>query len=104
VEAHPGPDGGGEAVVLHDRGGDVVHWPGVDQEAGQPESAARKGAPPAGYSVWSLLDTFEWAYGYDRRFGLVHVDYGTQARTIKDSGHRYADIIRAHRARAERAA
>ncbi|MEY9995776.1 beta-glucosidase [Streptomyces sp. V4I8] len=67
-------------------------------------SAARKGAPLAGYFAWSLLDNFEWAYGYDKRFGLVHVDYGTQARTIKGSGHRYADIIRAHGARAERAA
>ncbi|MFB6955810.1 GH1 family beta-glucosidase [Streptomyces sp. NPDC056309] len=60
-------------------------------------SAARKGAPLAGYFAWSLLDNFEWAYGYTKRFGLVHVDYATQARTIKGSGHRYADIVRAHR-------
>lgn len=59
--------------------------------------AVRKGAPLAGYYAWSLLDNFEWAYGYDKRFGLVHVDYATQTRTIKASGHRYADIIRAHR-------
>ncbi|MFB7108452.1 GH1 family beta-glucosidase [Streptomyces sp. NPDC056291] len=59
-------------------------------------SAARKGAPLAGYFAWSLLDNFEWAYGYAKRFGLVHVDYATQARTIKGSGHRYADIVRAH--------
>ncbi|CAL9367879.1 GH1 family beta-glucosidase [Streptomyces sp. enrichment culture] len=59
-------------------------------------SAARKGAPLAGYFAWSLLDNFEWAYGYDKRFGLVHVDYSTLARTIKASGHRYAEIIRAH--------
>ncbi|USQ85589.1 GH1 family beta-glucosidase [Streptomyces phaeoluteigriseus] len=59
--------------------------------------AVRKGAPLAGYYAWSLLDNFEWAYGYDKRFGLVHVDYATQTRTIKSSGHRYADIIRAHR-------
>ncbi|MFE3633500.1 GH1 family beta-glucosidase [Streptomyces cellostaticus] len=67
-------------------------------------SAARKGAPLAGYFAWSLLDNFEWAYGYDKRFGLVHVDYRTQARTIKGSGHRYADIVRAHRGRTRRAA
>ncbi|MFI0733712.1 GH1 family beta-glucosidase [Streptomyces sp. NPDC021225] len=60
-------------------------------------SAARKGAPLAGYFAWSLLDNFEWAYGYDKRFGLVHVDYRTQARTIKGTGHRYAEIIRGHR-------
>ncbi|GAB2746363.1 GH1 family beta-glucosidase [Streptomyces bullii] len=59
--------------------------------------ALRKGAPLAGYYVWSLLDNFEWAYGYDKRFGLVHVDYPTQRRTIKASGHRYAGLIRAHR-------
>ncbi|PWI14220.1 beta-glucosidase [Streptomyces sp. Act143] len=67
-------------------------------------SAARKGAPLAGYFAWSLLDNFEWAYGYDKRFGLVHVDYRTQTRTIKGSGHRYAEIIRAHRGRERHAA
>ncbi|WP_210945566.1 GH1 family beta-glucosidase, partial [Streptomyces sp. MK37H] len=60
-------------------------------------SAVRKGAPLAGYFAWSLLDNFEWAYGYDKRFGLVHVDYRTQSRTIKGTGHRYAEIIRDHR-------
>ncbi|ADI12494.1 beta-glucosidase [Streptomyces bingchenggensis BCW-1] len=67
-------------------------------------SAARKGAPLAGYFAWSLLDNFEWAYGYGKRFGLVHVDYRTQARTIKGTGHRYAEIIRGHRDRARHAA
>ncbi|MFD9093446.1 GH1 family beta-glucosidase [Streptomyces collinus] len=67
-------------------------------------AAARKGAPLAGYFAWSLLDNFEWAYGYDKRFGLVHVDYRTQVRTIKGSGHRYADIVRVHRGQARRAA
>ncbi|MFF2852169.1 GH1 family beta-glucosidase [Streptomyces sp. NPDC058001] len=66
--------------------------------------AARKGAPLAGYFAWSLLDNFEWAYGYDKRFGLVHVDYATQRRTIKGSGHRYHDIVRGHRRRPRRAA
>jgi len=64
--------------------------------------AARAGAPLAGYFVWSLLDNFEWAYGYAKRFGLVHVDYATQRRTIKLSGLRYAEIIRAHRQHASR--
>nr|WP_145489877.1 MULTISPECIES: GH1 family beta-glucosidase [Streptomyces] len=67
-------------------------------------SAARRGAPLAGYFAWSLLDNFEWAYGYDKRFGLVHVDYRTQTRTVKDSGHRYAEIIRAHHDRSRSAA
>jgi beta-glucosidase len=67
-------------------------------------SAARKGAPLAGYFAWSLLDNFEWAYGYEKRFGLVHVDYATQKRTIKGTGHRYADVVRAHRSQARKAA
>ncbi|MCX5403601.1 GH1 family beta-glucosidase [Streptomyces sp. NBC_00335] len=58
--------------------------------------AVRQGAPLAGYYAWSLLDNFEWAYGYDKRFGLVHVDYATQQRTVKTSGRRYADIVRSH--------
>jgi beta-glucosidase len=60
--------------------------------------AIAKGVPVEGYFVWSLLDNFEWAYGFDKRFGLVHVDYATQKRTVKASGHRYAELIRAHRA------
>jgi len=61
--------------------------------------AAEAGVPVAGYFAWSLLDNFEWAYGYAKRFGLVHVDYPTQRRTIKASGYRYADIIRDHHQR-----
>ncbi|WP_213451665.1 GH1 family beta-glucosidase [Rhizomonospora bruguierae] len=48
-----------------------------------------------GYFVWSLLDNFEWAYGYGKRFGLVHVDYATQVRTPKDSALWYRGVIRA---------
>jgi beta-glucosidase len=48
-----------------------------------------------GYFVWSLLDNFEWAYGYGKRFGLIHVDYATQARTVKDSARWYRDVIEA---------
>ncbi|MFI6345801.1 GH1 family beta-glucosidase [Streptomyces sp. NPDC050560] len=66
--------------------------------------AVRRGAPLHGYYAWSLMDNFEWAYGYDKRFGLVHVDYETQKRTVKTSGRRYAEIIRAHRDLALRAA
>ncbi|WP_179838682.1 GH1 family beta-glucosidase [Actinomadura citrea] len=60
-------------------------------------SAIRAGVPLDGYFAWSLLDNFEWAYGYAQRFGLVHVDFATQERRVKDSGRRYAEIIRAHR-------
>ncbi|OCC13902.1 Beta-glucosidase A [Streptomyces sp. PTY087I2] len=61
--------------------------------------AVAKGAPLAGYFAWSLMDNFEWAYGYDKRFGLVHVDYATQRRTVKSSGLRYAELVREHAAR-----
>ncbi|GII33004.1 GH1 family beta-glucosidase [Planotetraspora mira] len=47
-----------------------------------------------GYFVWSLTDNFEWAWGYSRRFGLVHIDYGTQQRTPKQSAHWFAQVTR----------
>jgi beta-glucosidase len=52
------------------------------------------GVPLTGYFVWSLLDNFEWAEGYSKRFGIVRVDYETQQRTVKASGRRYAELIR----------
>ena len=51
--------------------------------------ALEAGVPLTGYHVWSLLDNFEWSLGYSRRFGLVHVDFGTQQRTPKDSARWY---------------
>jgi len=52
--------------------------------------------PLAGYFAWSLLDNFEWAHGYEKRFGLFWVDYETQERIPKDSAHWYRDAIAAH--------
>ncbi|MCM3660923.1 GH1 family beta-glucosidase [Georgenia satyanarayanai] len=60
--------------------------------------AVAAGAPVRGYYVWSLLDNFEWGYGYSKRFGIVHVDYETQERTKKASAHWYADLITAQQA------
>jgi beta-glucosidase len=54
--------------------------------------AIGRGVPVLGYCHWSFLDNFEWALGYAQRFGLVHVDYATQARTVKDSGRWYARV------------
>lgn len=59
--------------------------------------AIAKGAPVTGYFAWSLMDNFEWAHGYGQRFGLVWVDYATQARVLKDSARFYAEVI-AHNA------
>ena len=55
--------------------------------------AIAEGAPLKGYYEWSLMDNFEWALGYEKRFGIVHVDFDTQKRTIKDSGYWYKDVI-----------
>ena len=55
--------------------------------------AREEGADVQGYFVWTLLDNFEWARGYAKRFGLAHVDRQTLARTIKASGHWYRDFL-----------
>ena len=59
--------------------------------------ARAEGVPVKGYFVWSLLDNFEWAEGYSKRFGIVYVDYPTQRRIIKDSGRWYAAFIATQR-------
>lgn len=55
--------------------------------------AIDQGADVRGYFAWSLLDNFEWSYGYERRFGLIRVDYDTQQRTWKDSAHWYQGVV-----------
>ncbi len=56
--------------------------------------AIAEGADVRGYLVWSLLDNFEWAEGFAQRFGIVHVDYGTQVRTPRRSALWYRELIR----------
>lgn len=85
----PGPDG-----VVHD----AARVAYLREHAAAALAARAEGAPVDGYFVWSLLDNFEWAFGYTKRFGLVRVDFETQARTLKDSGRWYRDAIAAHRA------
>ena len=63
--------------------------------------ALRQGVPMAGYMVWSLMDNFEWASGYAKRFGIVHVDYSTQRRTLKDSARWYRRFLQHRRAERE---
>jgi beta-glucosidase len=58
-------------------------------------AAIGEGVPLIGYFAWALLDNFEWALGYGTRFGLVHVDFATQRRTIKASGQWYRALLAA---------
>ena len=60
---------------------------------GAVHQAMADGVPVRGYFVWSLLDNFEWALGYSMRFGVVYVDYSTQARLVKDSGRWYQQVV-----------
>ncbi|MDR2929899.1 MAG: beta-glucosidase [Propionibacteriaceae bacterium] len=66
----------------------------IDRHLEAVKQAIEAGAPVQGYFYWSLLDNFEWAKGYAPRFGLIHVDFDTQRRVVKDSGRWYADVIR----------
>ncbi|SER79831.1 beta-glucosidase [Streptomyces sp. yr375] len=65
--------------------------------------ASVAGVDVRGYFVWSLLDNFEWAEGYEQRFGLVHVDYATQTRTPKSSYAWLRDVLRGQRAQGSQA-
>jgi beta-glucosidase len=66
--------------------------------------AIRQGVPLGGYFAWSLLDNFEWAFGYQKRFGLVYVDYATQKRIPKDSAHLYRAVVTQNSLDVEKAA
>jgi beta-glucosidase len=69
----------------------------LEQHLAVTGAAIRAGVDVRGYFAWSLIDNFEWTHGYDRRFGIVHVDFDTQRRTVKDSGHWYGDLIHSTR-------
>jgi beta-glucosidase len=79
------PNAGG---AVHD-GGRVAY---LRDHLDAARQAIAEGVPLGGYFVWSLLDNFEWAEGYSKRFGLVYVDFETQRRTPKDSARWYADV------------
>jgi beta-glucosidase len=61
---------------------------------GAAQRATADGIPLRGYFAWSLMDNFEWAFGYTRRFGITYVDYESQERTIKQSGRYYSAVVR----------
>lgn len=81
-------------------GADGVHDPlRVDYLRGHLRAvhdAISAGVDVRGYYLWSLLDNLEWSLGFAKRFGIVHVDYATQARTPKDSARFYAEVIASH--------
>lgn len=93
-------------VVITENGLASTDWVSLDGKVHDPQRidytarylqgvarANREGHAIAGYFHWSLLDNFEWAEGYHPRFGLIHVDYETQVRTLKDSAHWYREVI-----------
>jgi beta-glucosidase len=79
----PGPDG-----AVHD----LIRVRYLARHAAAVWQAIQDGADVRGYFAWSFMDNFEWGFGYTKRFGIVHVDYETQARTVKDSGRWYAQL------------
>jgi beta-glucosidase len=98
------------AIVVTENGAAFAdHWDGNDHVSDPQRvhyirehlqalmQARAQEVPVRGYFVWSLLDNFEWAQGYSKRFGIVYVDYPTQRRIVKDSGRWYAAFIAAQR-------
>ncbi|MCM3694345.1 GH1 family beta-glucosidase [Neobacillus niacini] len=88
----------GAAFDDHVSESNTVHDPDrqeyVEQHIQAVAELNEEGMDIAGYYLWSLLDNFEWAFGYEKRFGITYVDFETQERILKDSGYRYAEIIR----------
>ncbi len=80
-------------VFLDGHVGDGVRVQFYESHLQKLRQAVTEGVPVKGYFAWSLLDNFEWACGYDKRFGLVHVDYATQARTPKSSYYAFREAL-----------
>ena len=82
-------------VIENGRCHDPLRQQFLESYMAQAAQAARDGADLRGYFIWTLMDNFEWATGFSKRFGLIHVDHDTQQRTIKDSGYWVRAMIRA---------
>jgi beta-glucosidase len=80
-------------VVHGDRLADPLRVDYLREHLRALHAALAAGVDLRGYFVWSLLDNFEWAHGYSKRFGIVHVDFASQRRTPKDSAHFYSRVI-----------
>jgi beta-glucosidase len=94
-------------IYITENGISVRDWVSVDGKCHDPmridftvrylrqlARAIAEGIPVRGYFHWSLLDNYEWAEGFKHRFGLIHVDYQTGKRTLKDSAYWYRDVVR----------
>jgi beta-glucosidase len=94
-------------IVITENGYSGLDWPDSSGVVHDPQrisysreylrhlrKASGEGVDVRGYFHWSLMDNFEWTQGYNQRFGLIHVDFATQKRTLKDSARWYADVIR----------
>lgn len=96
-------------IIITENGLSNVDWVSLDGQVHDPQRidflhryllelhrAIQDGVDVRGYFQWSIMDNFEWAEGYKHRFGLIHVDYETQKRTLKDSAHWYREVIRSN--------
>lgn len=88
----------GVPVIISENGictaDDEQRWRFIKSHLQSVHRAIETGVPVAGYLYWSLLDNFEWAEGFKPRFGLIEIDYKTQARTVRESAKRYAEVCR----------
>ncbi|MBN1515655.1 beta-glucosidase [Candidatus Sumerlaeota bacterium] len=96
-------------VVITENGMANTDWVHLDGKVHDPQRidfltrymrechrAMTEGVRVDGYFVWSIMDNFEWAEGYRKRFGLIHIDYATGQRTLKDSAYWYKEVIRSN--------
>ena len=96
----------GKPVIISENGYSGLEWVSPDGKVHDPQridyvrsyleqykKSGEDGAELMGYLYWSAMDNFEWDSGYDKRFGLIYVDYHTQKRTIKDSGYWFRKVI-----------
>jgi beta-glucosidase len=97
----------GKPIVISENGICNLDWPSLDGQVHDPQRidfmhrylnnlkcAISEKIPVQGYFHWSLTDNFEWSEGFNRRFGLVYIDYSNQKRILKDSAHWYANVIK----------
>ena len=83
----------GNDKIVDGKISDTERWNFIQSHLGAVRQAMDKGCNVQGYFYWSLLDNYEWAFGYDKRFGLVHVYFETQKRTPKQSFYNYMDAF-----------